>query len=177
MKNQEREDCGLYLGMEFYTSGTETEHWCWSCLQDLLALIWAAVAQGPNKHIIHMTNSSFCLGLRLHPHPHQTINIYGTLSKAVISFHQSDGFSPYPCPSSSTKKGTSGAMSSQAKWAPMQNLLWGQRTKHLSFWHVFLGYASEPQEEWVNVAQLVRLFVTPWTIESMEFSRPEYWSG
>ena len=23
----------------------------------------------------------------------------------------------------------------------------------------------------------VRLFVTPWTIESMEFSRPEYWSG
>ena len=23
----------------------------------------------------------------------------------------------------------------------------------------------------------VRLFVTPWTIQSMEFSRPEYWSG
>ena len=23
----------------------------------------------------------------------------------------------------------------------------------------------------------VRLFATPWTIESMEFSRPEYWSG
>ena len=23
----------------------------------------------------------------------------------------------------------------------------------------------------------VQLFVTPWTIESMEFSRPEYWSG
>ena len=22
-----------------------------------------------------------------------------------------------------------------------------------------------------------QLFVTPWTIESMEFSRPEYWSG
>ena len=22
----------------------------------------------------------------------------------------------------------------------------------------------------------VRLFVTPWTIQSMEFSRPEYWS-
>ena len=21
------------------------------------------------------------------------------------------------------------------------------------------------------------LFVTPWTIQSMEFSRPEYWSG
>ena len=23
----------------------------------------------------------------------------------------------------------------------------------------------------------VRLFVTPWTLQSMEFSRPEYWSG
>ena len=23
----------------------------------------------------------------------------------------------------------------------------------------------------------VRLFATPWTIQSMEFSRPEYWSG
>ena len=23
----------------------------------------------------------------------------------------------------------------------------------------------------------VRLFATPWTVESMEFSRPEYWSG
>ena len=23
----------------------------------------------------------------------------------------------------------------------------------------------------------VRLFVTPWTTQSMEFSRPEYWSG
>ena len=23
----------------------------------------------------------------------------------------------------------------------------------------------------------VRLFVTPWTVQSMEFSRPEYWSG
>ena len=23
----------------------------------------------------------------------------------------------------------------------------------------------------------VRLFVTPWTIQSMEFSRPEYWGG
>ena len=23
----------------------------------------------------------------------------------------------------------------------------------------------------------VRLFATPWTIQSVEFSRPEYWSG
>ena len=23
----------------------------------------------------------------------------------------------------------------------------------------------------------VRLFATPWTIQSIEFSRPEYWSG
>lgn len=45
--------------MEFYMSGIETEWWCWSCLQDLLALIGAGVARCPNKPIIHMTNSSF----------------------------------------------------------------------------------------------------------------------
>ena len=28
-----------------------------------------------------------------------------------------------------------------------------------------------------NHVSHVRLFATPWTIESMEFSRPEYWSG
>ena len=31
----------------------------------------------------------------------------------------------------------------------------------------------------VKVTQscLIRFFVTPWTIQSLEFSRPEYWSG
>ena len=35
--------------------------------------------------------------------------------------------------------------------------------------------------QWLRVSLLkrvkVQLFVTPWTIQSMEFSRPEYWSG
>ena len=30
--------------------------------------------------------------------------------------------------------------------------------------------------KWTSLSR-VRLFVTPWIIESMEFSRPEYWSG
>ena len=29
----------------------------------------------------------------------------------------------------------------------------------------------------VVVLSYVQLFVNPWTIQSMEFSRPEYWSG
>ena len=29
----------------------------------------------------------------------------------------------------------------------------------------------------VKVAQSCRLFATPWTLQSMEFSRPEYWNG
>ena len=29
----------------------------------------------------------------------------------------------------------------------------------------------------VKIASPVGLFVTPWTIQSVEFSRPEYWSG
>ena len=30
--------------------------------------------------------------------------------------------------------------------------------------------------KWKSLSR-VRLFVTPWTIQSVEFSRPEYWSG
>ena len=39
--------------------------------------------------------------------------------------------------------------------------------------------AKQKKIEWVKWKSLsfVRLFVTPWTIPSMEFSRPEYWSG
>ena len=29
----------------------------------------------------------------------------------------------------------------------------------------------------VQSLSLVQLFATPWTIQSMEFSRPEYWKG
>ena len=45
---------------------------------------------------------------------------------------------------------------------------------------------TEPQEEqrerkqsevkWKSLSS-VWLFVTPWTVQSLEFSRPEYWSG
>ena len=48
--------------------------------------------------------------------------------------------------------------------------------------HVWLhpqdrGWAQWPTEwKWKSLSR-VRLFGTPWTIQSMEFSRPEYWSG
>ena len=32
------------------------------------------------------------------------------------------------------------------------------------------------KDVWTSLSR-VRLFATPWTIESMEFSRPEHWSG
>ena len=41
--------------------------------------------------------------------------------------------------------------------------LWG-KSYHLCYW------------KW-KLLSLVLLFSTPWTIQSMEFSRPEYWSG
>ena len=37
------------------------------------------------------------------------------------------------------------------------------------------GLGRSPGEG--KVAQSVRLFVTPWTSQSVEFSRPEYWGG
>ena len=33
-----------------------------------------------------------------------------------------------------------------------------------------------PEVKWKSLSR-VRLFATPWTIQSLEFSRPEYWSG
>ena len=35
----------------------------------------------------------------------------------------------------------------------------------------------KPTESEQKQLSHVRLFATPWTIESMEFSRPEYWIG
>ena len=32
------------------------------------------------------------------------------------------------------------------------------------------------KKKWKSLSR-VRLFATPWTIQSMEFSRPGYWSG
>ena len=50
-----------------------------------------------------------------------------------------------------------------------QDQLWycDLQEKHL----VIQMYESEKS------LRCIRLFVTPWTIQSMEFSRPEYWSG
>ena len=40
------------------------------------------------------------------------------------------------------------------------------------------NFSSQPYKYVkVKVAQLCPIFATPWTIQSMEFSRPEYWSG
>ena len=39
-----------------------------------------------------------------------------------------------------------------------------------------MAYHSRSRRKWRPLTG-VQLFVTPWTIQSMEFSRPEYWSG
>ena len=43
-------------------------------------------------------------------------------------------------------------------------------------WHL-RGKTQSLEKVRVGGAQSCWLFVTPWTIPSMEFSRPEYWSG
>lgn len=69
MKNQEREGCGLCLGLSFYSSGTETVA-VLKLAEDSLALIRAGAAQNPNKPIINVTKSSFHLTLSPTPtHP------------------------------------------------------------------------------------------------------------
>ena len=50
-------------------------------------------------------------------------------------------------------------------------------------YHWYLKRHKYPQcaqgtqrEKWKSLS-FVQLFATPWTLQSMEFSRPEYWSG
>ena len=43
--------------------------------------------------------------------------------------------------------------------------------------HFYNPSETLPYINEVKVTQSVQLFVTPWTIQSMEFSRPEFWSG
>ena len=45
-----------------------------------------------------------------------------------------------------------------------------------ALWQGNLHSDSSSRGKWKSLS-CVRLFVTPWTIQSMEFSRPEYWSG
>ena len=50
-----------------------------------------------------------------------------------------------------------------------------------SLWYYLSGQSNDSftiiyLRVWKSLS-LVQLFVTPWTIWSMEFSRPEYWSG
>ena len=47
--------------------------------------------------------------------------------------------------------------------------------KHLERWKSLVRF-SWSEAKWKSLSH-VRLFVTPWTIWSMEFSRPECWSG
>ena len=62
-------------------------------------------------------------------------------------------------------------------------LLW--RSPNLKSHEVWTPTFNRSEEEiWVQgwkwkwkLLSCVQLFMTPWTIQSMEFSRPEYWSG
>jgi len=38
-------------------------------------------------------------------------------------------------------------------------------------------YIKKKKKKFWKVFSVVQLFVTPWAIQSMEFSRPEYWNG
>ena len=52
-----------------------------------------------------------------------------------------------------------------------------------SYWHshcfkLVILWETVDMVKWKwKLLSCVRLFVTPWTIQSMEFCRPEYWSG
>ena len=46
----------------------------------------------------------------------------------------------------------------------------------LTFSHFPPSCSSSEKWKWKSLSHVL-LFATPWTVQSMEFSRPEYWSG
>ena len=68
------------------------------------------------------------------------------------------------------------------KWVT-NNLLWHQPESKGNIWLKYLTWlnwviliSTFEKIKWKSLSP-VRLFVTPWTIQSVEFSRPEYWSS
>ena len=63
---------------------------------------------------------------------------------------------------------------SSSKSLQVSNAGEGVETRELS--HTVGRKVSWCEWKWKSLSR-VRLFVIPWTIQSMEFSRPQYWSG
>ena len=51
-----------------------------------------------------------------------------------------------------------------------------EKIENLFYIHFFLLLMILAKLKWKPLSR-VQLFVNPWTIESKEFFRPEYWSG
>ena len=61
------------------------------------------------------------------------------------------------------------------KWYTLSVYMWNRNSDR---WWIYTFHDNEiPWKwKWKSLSQ-VQLFVTPWAIQSMDFSRPEYWSG
>ena len=70
----------------------------------------------------------------------------------------------------------SGYMECWGSWL-WENTRWTESKSEMKKYRLIAG--SNYTSEWVSESCSVvfQLFATPWTIQSMEFSRPEYWSG
>ena len=72
--------------------------------------------------------------------------------------------------------------SRQEHWSVCRCLLWGifptqgSNPVLLHFRPICYHLSHQGSPKWKPLSH-VQLFVTPWTIQSMEFSRPEYYSG
>ena len=62
-------------------------------------------------------------------------------------------------------------MYAQPKWDKGEN-----KQQHFSKFRLKIICKHFKSEKWMSLSR-VQLFATPWTIQSMEFSRPEYWNG
>ena len=73
-----------------------------------------------------------------------------------------------------------GSFSKQQKWGPFMLRLCAYAWRGLSKGEFSIEFGQRLTEskvwKWKSLSR-VWFFKTPWTIQSMEFSRPEYWSG
>ena len=115
---------------------------------------------------------SWFLPFLLNSHPLQTGEFYCPTSQGLVVPHFlftiHEGTSCYKC---------ADRYRDTDSWTQDHKRGISQIEKSYKMFTVPLPYCpSEQQWKWKSLSH-VRLFVTPWTIQSMEFSRPECWSG
>ena len=123
------------------------------------------------QHFVYLFTSWWIFGLfpLLAIMNNATMNIYQTLCRHMFSVHSEE------LPDSSSRwLAASFCISISSGWGQFLYIL--TSACYFLFFFFIIAILVGIKWRWKSLSR-VRLFATPWTLQSMAFSRPEYWSG